>query len=68
MNCRDCYWSKTNNILTDEEICCNENSSYYNQIISTEKVEQNGCENGETKQTVDYKNMTAWEFASRYYM
>ena len=42
MNCKDCYWCKLNNALSDEKICCNE--------------------------AVDYRNMTAWEFASRYYM
>lgn len=68
MDCRDCYWCKLNNALSEEKVCCNEKSPHYNQKILKEKLDGNGCEFGETKQAVAYRNMTAWEFASRYYM
>lgn len=68
MNCADCYWGKSNNALNSEKICCNEKSPNYNQVFSTENAEKNGCKYAETGQAVDYRNMTAWEFALKYYM
>lgn len=68
MNCKDCYWCNLNHALSDKVVCCNEKSSNYNQIFPKEEMDIMGCEDGETKQAVDYRNMTSWEFASRYYM
>lgn len=68
MKCKDCYWCKSNNALSGEKICCNEKSNFYNQTFLKEKIEEFSCEYAETKIAVDYRNMTAWEFASRYYM
>lgn len=67
MDCKGCYWCESNNALGEEKVCCNEKSMNYNQVFTKERLEKSGCEYGETKQAVDYRNMTAWEFASRYY-
>lgn len=68
MNCKECYWCALNHSLSDKFICCNEKSRNYNEIFPKEEREIKGCEDGEIKQAVDYRNMTAWGFASRYYM
>lgn len=68
MNCKDCYWCKSNSALNNEKVCCNVVSNNYNKIFSKQEIEHIGCDDGEAKQTVDYKNMTAWEFISKYYM
>lgn len=68
MKCSECYWCALNHALSDEVVCCNKKSSNYNQLFSTEEIEIKGCDKGETKQAVDYRTMTAWEFASKYYM
>lgn len=68
MKCSECYWCTLNHALSDKVVCCNEKSSNYNQLFPKEQIEIKGCDDGETKQAVDYRNMTAWEFASKYYM
>lgn len=68
MKCSECYWCALNHALSDKVVCCNEKSSNYNQLFPKEEREIMGCDEGETKQAVDYRNMTAWEFASKYYM
>ena len=62
------YFKPHNHALSDKGVCCNEKSSNYNQIFPKEEMDIMGCDEGETKQAVDYRNMTAWEFASKYYM
>lgn len=66
MECKECYWCKSNKSLSQENRCCNKESPNYNEIVS--EFEKDGCEYSETEQAVDYKNMTAWQFASKYYM
>lgn len=68
MKCSDCYWCKLCHALSNEKVCCNSESENYNKIFPKEEAENMGCEAGETRQAVDYRNMTAWEFASKYYM
>lgn len=68
MKCNECYWCTLNHALSNEKVCCNEKSENYNKLFPKEEAENRGCELGETKIAVDYRNMTAWEFASRYYM
>lgn len=67
MTCKDCYWYKQETALSQKRLCCNKNSKYYNQVLS-EEVEIAGCKCAETKQAVDYREMTAWQFAAKYYM
>lgn len=68
MKCSECYWCTLNHELSDEKVCCNQESKNYNKIFTKEETEKMDCEEAETKQAVDYRNMTPWEFASRYYM
>ena len=68
MKLSECYWCTLSHAISDEAICCNEKSENYNKPFSKQERDIRGCENGETKQAVDYQNMTAWEIASRYYM
>lgn len=65
MNCSECYWCNAN---LKKMTCGNPESENYNKSFSKDKIENMGCNAGETKKAVDYKNMTAWEFASKYYM
>lgn len=37
-------------------------------VFTNEVAEQMECEDAETQQAVDYRNMTPWQFASKYYM
>ena len=68
MVCKECYWCTLNHALGREMVCCNQESENYNKIFTEEEAKTIGCENAETRREVDYKNMTAWEFASKYYM
>lgn len=68
MNCNDCYWCVLNHTPSNTFVCCNEKSNSYNQIFQKEDIKTKSCNNGETRQAVDYRNMTAWQFASKYYM
>lgn len=68
MKCSECYWCSLNHALSDYKVCCNQESKNYNKIFAKEETETMDCEDAETKRAVDYRSMTAWEFASRYYM
>lgn len=68
MNCKDCYWSKPKDSSNNEKICCNEESKNYNKTFTPEQIRAMKCDDAETKQAVDYRRMTPWEFACRYYM
>ncbi len=68
MKCKNCGWCYLNSALSTDKVCCNPESINYNNIISEEQIEESGCDKGETIEAIDYKNMTAWEFASKYYM
>lgn len=37
MYCKDCYWCKSNNALSDEKVCCNEISNNYNHFSQNRK-------------------------------
>lgn len=68
MKCNECYWCTSNNALSKEMVCCNKESENYNKPFPKEELENYGCEEGESEREVDYGNMTAWQFASKYYM
>lgn len=68
MSCKECYWCKQEIPLGSERVCCNKNSENYNKIFPEEEASERNCELAETKQAVDYREMTAWEFAVKYYM
>lgn len=68
MKCSECYWCALNKLIGNEMVCCNQESENYNKIFTKEETETMECEDAETKQAVDYRNMTPWQFASRYYM
>lgn len=68
LNCSDCGWCHLIHATSDEKVCCNDRSEKYNETSSKEEASERGCEEGETRQAIDYHNMTAWEFASKYYM
>lgn len=66
--CNECYWSRRVSATSEEQVCCNENSEHYNEVFPKEESMERGCEEGETRKAIDYRNMTAWQFASKYYM
>ena len=68
MTCKECYWCKQETALSQKRVCCNENSENYNEVFPEDEAETSSCEYAETKQAVDYREMTAWQFAARYYM
>jgi len=68
MKCSECYWCALNYALSDKVVCCNEKSKNYNQIFSKQERKIRGCDEGQIRREVDYKNITALEFASKYYM
>jgi len=68
MKCNECYWCALNSSFDNKRVCCKQDSENYNKIFTKEETEVTECKDAETKQAVDYKNMTPWEFASRYYM
>ncbi len=68
MQCSECYWCTLNHALSDEVVCCNEKSENYNKVFPKDQCNTQGCESGQTKQEIDYWNMTPWQFASKYYM
>ena len=68
MKCNDCYWCARNSANDENFVCCNQESENYNKILTEEETEITTCEYAETQQAVDYRNMTPWQFASKYYM
>lgn len=68
MKCSECYWSAPNAATGHERVCCNKDSERYNEIIPEEEAARAGCERGESEQAVDYRTMTPWQFACKYYM
>lgn len=68
MRCHECCWSALNAATGTDRVCCNRLSTNYNRIISADAAAREGCEHGETRQAVDYRTMTPWEFACKYYM
>lgn len=67
MNCKDCFWCTLNNSYSSNKVCCNRNSKNFNKIFTSEEINNMICEDVETEQAVDYRNMTAWQFANKYY-
>lgn len=67
MKCNKCYWCEENCAFSKDMICCNEDSENYSKLFPKEKLENYGCEKGETEEEFDYRNMTPWKFASKYY-
>lgn len=68
MKCINCYWCGLNNPLDNERVCCNQESENYNKIFTKEETETMECKDAENEKSVDYKNMNAWQFASKWYM
>lgn len=68
MKCNECYWCVLNKPLDSEKVCCNQESENYNKIFTEEKTKTKECKDAETRQVVDYRTMTPWQFASKYYM
>lgn len=67
MKCVECYWLAKNSTIGLDMVCCNKKSGNYNKIFSKEDVEKSGCDCGESKEAVDYRTLTPWQFASKYY-
>ena len=68
MKCSECGWSAPNKATGSERVCCNKGSGRYNEVMNKETAEHTGCEQGESQQAIDYRNMTPWDFACKYYM
>lgn len=65
LNCGHCVLNKTN---STDKVCCNTKSENYNKVFTEEELLKNSCEHFETREAIDYKEMNAWQFASKYYM
>lgn len=68
MTCSECIWCALNSPARPDRICCNVKSPNYNQTIPALLTDEMGCDAGESKREHDYRNMTPWQFASKYYM
>ena len=75
LNCSECYWCALGPNATDdhihdniEKVCLNGDSEHCRVKFKRKESFNRGCEHGETREAIDYKNMTAWEFANKYYM
>ena len=68
MKCNECYWCTSNKPLNDERVCCNKESENYNKIFTEVEPTTMECEDAESEEAVDYKHMTPWNFALKYYM
>lgn len=68
MKCSECCWCTKSETTNTEIVCSNKESENYNKVFTNEVAEQMECEDAETQQAVDYRNMTPWQFASKYYM
>lgn len=68
MECAECYWSAPNTATGSGRVCCNKDSPRYNEVIPKDETARTGCGQGESEQAVDYRTMTPWQFACKYYM
>lgn len=59
MNCIECYWSAPNKATGSDRVCCNKDSEHYNEVITKEEAERNGCGHGESEQAVDYHRLNS---------
>ena len=69
MNCADCFWIRRafNAAAKKEMVCCNEKSENFNKLFAKDALKEAGCDCGESQIAGDYRTMTAWDFASKYY-
>lgn len=68
MTCEECYWCQPEAALGESMVCCNKDSEFYLKVFPKEEVTKRGCDLAETQQAVDYRELTPWQFASKYYM
>lgn len=68
MDCIECYWSAPDTAAGTGRVCRNRDSGRYGKTIPAADAGRAGCEKGETEQAVDYRTMTPWQFACKYYM
>lgn len=67
MRCCDCYWAMLNFAGSTDRVCCNKKSENYNKVFSEEELKKSGCGCGESEVAIDYRTLTPWEFAKKYY-
>ncbi len=67
MRCAECYWAVLNSAVSIDMVCCNIKSPNYNKILGKEGNERFECNCGESQEAVDYRTMSPWDFASKYY-
>ena len=64
MRCKECYWC---NNLGTYKVWRNKESKNNNTVLKKEDTENLECKDAESVVAVDYRNMTPWEFAVKYY-
>jgi len=68
MKCKECFWCALNTAIGRDHVCCNKESKHYNSLLTESQINQDACDSAETEQAHDYKTLTPWQFASKYYM
>ena len=68
LTCEDCYWCGPVLDSDSKKRCCNQSSANCDRVFSLEEAKIMECDDAETERAVDYRNMTAWQFASKYYI
>ena len=68
VTCIDCHWCASNDATGNTMCCCNRKSENYNQLFSEEEAKIREFDCAETEREYDYHSLTAWQFASKYYM
>lgn len=67
MKCSECYWCTLNSPTGSDVVCCNRASENYNKVFSEKVSQETECEDAESERAVDYRELTPWQFASKYY-
>lgn len=63
MECNECGHYSLNCLISKEKICCNFKSPNYDKFVS----EDSKCDFAESVEAVDYRELNAFAFASKYY-
>ena len=68
MSCLDCRSCANNNIAVNtDKVCCEPMSPRYNKVVTAEMASRLSCPLEETQQAYDWRNMSPWDFANKYY-
>ena len=65
IECRHCSACETAD--GHRKTCGNPLSPRYNQVMTEDMAGRISCDMQETQQAYDYRHLTPWEFANKYY-